>query len=166
MRCRLRGSDSRVRRTRRNGGEARYIGTGRQRDLYALGARIIFIEITKLLAKPVGFDAHHRIRRGIEILGGAPEHLARDVELRELRFLVREILGAQVLEQPDSRVVIFADVDLSPDEVAGDFAHEPLAERSELGTVGLQALVHGQIPANDGGISIGQAAVAAAASHD
>ena len=40
--------------------------------------------------------------------------------------------------------MIFADVDLSPDEVAGDFAHEPLAERSELGTVGLWCELHGE----------------------
>jgi hypothetical protein len=52
--------------------------------------------------------------------------------------------GAQVLEQPQARVVIFADVDLSPEEVAGDFAHEPLAEREQLGTVGLWCELHGE----------------------
>jgi len=52
--------------------------------------------------------------------------------------------GAQVLEQPQARVVIFADVDLSPEEVAGDFAHEPLAERDQLGTVGLWCELHGE----------------------
>lgn len=52
--------------------------------------------------------------------------------------------GAQVIEQPQARVVIFADVDLSPEEVAGDFAHEPLAEREHLGTVGLWCELHGE----------------------
>jgi hypothetical protein len=52
--------------------------------------------------------------------------------------------GAQVLEQPECRLVVFADVDLSPDEVAGDFAHEELAERDELGTVGLWCELHGE----------------------
>ncbi len=52
--------------------------------------------------------------------------------------------GAQVLEQPQARVVIFADVDLSPEEVTGDFAHEPLAERDHLGTVGLWCELHGE----------------------
>lgn len=52
--------------------------------------------------------------------------------------------GAQVLEQPECRVVIFADVDLSPEELAGDFAHEPLPERDELGTVGLWCELHGE----------------------
>jgi hypothetical protein len=52
--------------------------------------------------------------------------------------------GAQVLEQPECRVVIFADVDLSPEELAGDFAHDPLPEREELGTVGLWCELHGE----------------------
>lgn len=72
--------------------------------------------------------------------------------LEEMGFVGRERFyagreagwGAQVLEQPDCGVVIFADVDLSPDEVAGDFAHEPLAERDELGTVGLWCALHGE----------------------
>jgi hypothetical protein len=53
--------------------------------------------------------------------------------------------GAQVLEQPNAGITIFADVDLSPDEVAGDFAHEPvLAPRKELGTIGLWVGLHGE----------------------
>jgi hypothetical protein len=52
--------------------------------------------------------------------------------------------GAQVMEQPTCRFAVFADVDLSPDEVAGDFAHTPLAPRHELGTVGLWCALHGQ----------------------
>jgi hypothetical protein len=72
--------------------------------------------------------------------------------LEQMGFICRERFyagsdagwGAQVLEQPDCRVVIFADVDLSPEEVAGDFAHEPLAERSQLGTVGLWCELHGE----------------------
>jgi hypothetical protein len=72
--------------------------------------------------------------------------------LEQMGFLCRERFyagreagwGAQVLEQPDCRIVIFADVDLSPEEVAGDFAHEPLAEREQLGTVGLWCELHGE----------------------
>ena len=52
--------------------------------------------------------------------------------------------GAQVLEQPRAGIVIFADVDLSPREVAGDFAHDGLASRDELGTVGLWCALHGE----------------------
>ena len=52
--------------------------------------------------------------------------------------------GAQVMEQPVCRLAVFADVDLSPDEVEGDFAHSPLAPRQELGTVGLWCALHGE----------------------
>ena len=52
--------------------------------------------------------------------------------------------GAQVLEQPRAGIVVFADVDLAPDEVLCDFAHEPLAPRQHLGTVGLWCGLHGE----------------------
>jgi hypothetical protein len=52
--------------------------------------------------------------------------------------------GAQVMEQPACRFAVFADVDLSPDEVEGDFAHRPLTPRQELGTVGLWCALHGE----------------------
>lgn len=52
--------------------------------------------------------------------------------------------GAQVIEQPVTGVVIFADVDLSPDEITGDFSHEPLPPRAELGTIGLWCALHGE----------------------
>jgi hypothetical protein len=66
-------------------------------------------------------------------------------QCRERFYAGREAgWGAQVIEQPEARVVIFADVDLSPEEVAGDFAHSELAERDELGTVGLWCELHGE----------------------
>jgi hypothetical protein len=52
--------------------------------------------------------------------------------------------GAQVMEQPACRIAVFADVDLAPSEVAGDFAHRPLRPRQELGTVGLWCALHGE----------------------
>ncbi len=52
--------------------------------------------------------------------------------------------GAQVLEQPIAGVVIFADVDLAPSEITGDFAHESLSPRTELGTIGLWCALHGE----------------------
>ncbi len=72
--------------------------------------------------------------------------------LEELGFHCRERFyagrdagwGAQVLEQPNVGVVIFADVDLSPEEVTGDFSHGPLPFRKELGTVGLWCALHGE----------------------
>jgi hypothetical protein len=52
--------------------------------------------------------------------------------------------GAQVLEQPVAGIIIFADVDLSPDELYEDFAHDGLAPRERLGTVGLWCALHGE----------------------
>jgi hypothetical protein len=66
-------------------------------------------------------------------------------QLRERFYAGREAgWGAQVLFQPRAGVVVFADVDLSPDEVMADFAHEPLPERDNLGTVGLWCALHGE----------------------
>ncbi|HNS49682.1 MAG TPA: hypothetical protein PKO09_00690 [Anaerolineae bacterium] len=51
--------------------------------------------------------------------------------------------GAQVMEQQTSHFGIFCDVDLSPDEVYSDFSRTPLAQRDELGTIGLWCALHG-----------------------
>lgn len=52
--------------------------------------------------------------------------------------------GAQVLEQSRAGFVIFADVDMSAEEITGDFAHKGLVPRDELGTVGLWCALHGE----------------------
>ena len=52
--------------------------------------------------------------------------------------------GAQVLEHPVCPVVIFADVDLTEAELAGDFAHQQLAPAAALGTIGLWCGLHGE----------------------
>jgi hypothetical protein len=52
--------------------------------------------------------------------------------------------GAQVMEHTEAGFVVFADVDLSPDELRGDFAHQGLTDRKELGTVGLWCALHGE----------------------
>ncbi|GAB3415521.1 hypothetical protein [Flindersiella endophytica] len=71
---------------------------------------------------------------------------------RALGFAVRERFyagadagwGAQVMEHPGNGGVIFADVDLTPDEVAIDFAAEQLPPSDSLGTVGLWCALHGE----------------------
>lgn len=52
--------------------------------------------------------------------------------------------GAQVMEHPDSGHVIFADVDLLPDETDVDFTKRELPETRELGTIGLWCGLHGE----------------------
>ncbi|MFA6915286.1 MAG: hypothetical protein WC222_02735 [Parachlamydiales bacterium] len=51
--------------------------------------------------------------------------------------------GAQVMENPQSGLVLFLDVDLSPEEIEIDFAHQSLPERDHLGTIGLWCALHG-----------------------
>jgi hypothetical protein len=50
--------------------------------------------------------------------------------------------GAQVLEHPVSRVVIFADVDIAPEDLDLDFSVVDLPERATLGTIGLWCALH------------------------
>lgn len=80
-------------------------------------------------------------------------HFARLCGLWEkLGFVLRERFyagaeagwGAQVMEHPVTGVVTFNDVDLSPDELMADFAHDPLPPRDRLGTVGLWCGLHGE----------------------
>lgn len=51
--------------------------------------------------------------------------------------------GAQVMETPSVGIVVFADVDLQPDEVDRDYAAERLPEVAKAGTVGLWCGLHG-----------------------
>jgi hypothetical protein len=51
--------------------------------------------------------------------------------------------GAQVMETSDVGIVVFADVDLLPDEVTGDYAAQRLPEIPAARTVGLWCGLHG-----------------------
>lgn len=72
--------------------------------------------------------------------------------LERLGFVCRERFyagreagwGAQVIDHAVTGITIFADVDLSPEELTHDFSHEPLPPRNELGTVGLWCALHGE----------------------
>jgi hypothetical protein len=52
--------------------------------------------------------------------------------------------GAQVLEHPVTGIVIFADLDLAPEEATEDFAHQALLDLPRPGTVGLWVALHGE----------------------
>ncbi|MDG3003055.1 hypothetical protein [Paludisphaera mucosa] len=70
----------------------------------------------------------------------------------KLGFFVRESFhagehagwGAQVLEHPMTGIVIFADLDLAPEEATQDFAHQSLPDLPRPGTVGLWVALHGE----------------------
>ncbi len=47
------------------------------------------------------------------------------------------------MENPRSGHTLFIDVDLSEEELAGDFAHKGLKARDNLGTIGLWCALHG-----------------------
>lgn len=51
--------------------------------------------------------------------------------------------GAQIMENPKAKLVLFLDVDLAPDEIEIDFAHHPLPPLNKLGTIGLWCELHG-----------------------
>ena len=51
--------------------------------------------------------------------------------------------GAQVMENPHAKLVLFLDVDLLPGEIDIDFSHEPLPATEHLGTIGLWCALHG-----------------------
>jgi hypothetical protein len=51
--------------------------------------------------------------------------------------------GAQVMEQPVAGIITFNDVDLTPEELRGDFSHDGLPEEDKLATVGLWCGLHG-----------------------
>jgi len=52
--------------------------------------------------------------------------------------------GAQIVEHANTGITIFADVDMSAEEVTGDFAHLGFEEKKGLGTVGLWCELHGE----------------------
>lgn len=73
--------------------------------------------------------------------------------LEQLGFVCRERFyagaeagwGSQILEQPVLGTVIFADIDLAPDELVGDFAHAPhLRPLPTLRRAGLWCALHGE----------------------
>jgi hypothetical protein len=52
--------------------------------------------------------------------------------------------GAQISEQPVTGIVVFADVDLMPEETSIDFSVSKLPQAPKLGTVGLWTGLHGE----------------------
>ncbi len=93
-----------------------------------------------------GNHDHHTFR-------SSREHFVDLVEfLLKLGFSKRERYyagaeagwGAQVSEQPVAGIVVFADVDLMPDETELDFSAHRLPPASHLGTVGLWVGLHGE----------------------
>src|SRR5439155_23946651 len=66
-------------------------------------------------------------------------------QLRERYYAGSEASwGAQICEHPVAGIVVFADVDLMPEETRIDFSTTRLPPASRLGTVGLWVALHGE----------------------
>lgn len=93
-----------------------------------------------------GNNDHHTFRSSRPAFNGLIRFLqALGFGLRERFYAGDEAgWGAQVLEHPGSGGVIFADVDLTPDEVRLDFSQVQLAEGTSYGTVGMWCALHGE----------------------
>lgn len=89
---------------------------------------------------------HHTYRSSRRWFGALVAVLeALGLRCRERFYAGREAgWGAQVLDHPATGLCVFADVDLTPEEIAGDFAHATLEPRESVGTVGLWCELHGE----------------------
>jgi hypothetical protein len=93
-----------------------------------------------------GNHDHHTFRCSREHFVDAADFLTRLGFARRERFYAGAEAGwgAQISEQANTGIVVFADVDLRPEETALDFSRQRLASAAELGTVGLWVGLHGE----------------------
>jgi hypothetical protein len=93
-----------------------------------------------------GNHDHHTYRCSREHFVDLIEFLLRlDFRKRERYYAGAEAgWGAQISEQSNAGIVVFADVDLVPGEVDIDFSTHRLAPAARLGTVGLWVALHGE----------------------
>lgn len=134
---------------------AKAIGTGAATTLFLEGERLYWqsrnqaAQIQKKRQDQLGLGwanhDHHTFRSSragfptlIQIL------LTFGFKKRERYYAGHEAgWGAQVMEQPEAGVIIFADVDLAPEDVTVDFSKVALPELAKPGTVGLWCALHG-----------------------
>jgi hypothetical protein len=93
-----------------------------------------------------GNHDHHTFRSSRAHFVGLNEFLLRlGFAKRERYYAGSEAgWGAQISEQPVAGIVVFADVDLMPDETRVDFSSHRLPPAPKLGTVGLWVGLHGE----------------------
>ena len=132
------------------------LGTGRTSDLFFSAEREYWTKrnraagLQKARQDALGLGwanhDHHTYRSSREHFAGLMRILEElGLECRERFYAGSEAgWGAQVLEQRETSVVVFADVDLGPEEVVEDFAHQPLGPQGRFGTVGLWCKLHGE----------------------
>lgn len=123
-----------------------FFAAERERWLSGCDAGRVYDAEIAALGLDLGVADHHTFRssrRWFARLIAVLEHLG--MRCRERFHAGAEAgWGAQVLEHPETGAVVFADVDLAPQEVAVDFPHSGLPDRGRLGTVGLWCALHGE----------------------
>jgi hypothetical protein len=99
-----------------------------------------------LLGLGWGNHDHHTFRCSREHFVDVIEFLLKlGFEKRERYYAGAEAgWGAQICEQPVAGIVVFADVDLMPEETEVDFSKVRLPPAPRLGTVGLWVGLHGE----------------------
>ncbi|MEP6755401.1 MAG: hypothetical protein ABJA67_07865, partial [Chthonomonadales bacterium] len=118
-----------------------------EREFYVAKNRAAQIQLSRQQACGFGWanQDHHTYRSSREafqsliLLWHSMGFIARE------RFYAGDQAGwgAQVMEHPVSRVVLFCDVDVAPHELDINFANELLPEREQLWTIGLWCELHG-----------------------
>jgi hypothetical protein len=100
----------------------------------------------ELLGLGWGNHDHHTFRCSRENFGKAIAIFEEMGLTRRERFFAGAEAGwgAQVMEHPDTGLVVFADVDLGPDEGGADFVNRELDPLPKHGTVGLWVGLHGE----------------------
>jgi hypothetical protein len=93
-----------------------------------------------------GNHDHHTFRCSREHFVDAVEFLTRLGFAKRERFYAGAEAGwgAQIAEQSNTGIVVFADVDLRPEETEVDFSTQRLSPAAGLGTVGLWVGLHGE----------------------
>lgn len=88
---------------------------------------------------------HHTFRSSRKLF----PHLIRLFEMfgfhcRERFYAGKEAgWGAQIMENPIAKLILFLDVDLLPEEIQIDYRYQELPSRNQLGTIGLWCALHG-----------------------
>ena len=93
-----------------------------------------------------GNQDHHTFRSSREYFVDLMAFLERlGMQKRERYYAGAEAgWGAQIWEHPATGIVVFADVDLMPEETRIDFSRQRLPAAPRLGTVGLWVGLHGE----------------------
>jgi hypothetical protein len=135
---------------------AKKVGTGPAATLFLEGERLYWqsrnqaAEVQKARQDRLGLGwanhDHHTFRSSRSCFPMLIDiFLAFGFKKRERYYAGKDAgWGAQIMEQPEAGVIIFADVDLAPEDVTVDFSKVALPDLEKPRTVGLWCALHGE----------------------